>query len=99
MSQPHPIYDELKTLAEQSEFSIHCLTLHYSPDGFTTMADELRKIHFAVIDSISDSEGRDFSDLKDDIAQFLDDAVQMRKFIEILRLRELKKKGREAKVK
>lgn len=92
----HPIYDELKNMAEQSEFSIHCVTLHFSPDGFADMAHALRDIHFSVLDKI-DMDGNERNDAKYSIAQFIDDAVSMRRFIEIMRLRELKKKGREAK--
>ena len=93
----HPIYDELKQLAEQSEFIMHCVTLHYSPDSFTAMADTLKQIHFAVLDKTTDMDGQERSDMKESINQFMEDAVQMRKFIEIMRLHELKKKGREVK--
>lgn len=89
----HQIYDELKRMAEQTEFSMHCVTLHYSVDGFTAMAHELRDIHYAVLDKI-EMDGAERSECKEHIAQFFDDAVQMRKTIEILRLREMKRKGR-----
>lgn len=87
----HPIYDELKTLAEQSEFSMHCITLHFSPDGFSAMADALRDIHYAVLDK-TEMDGDERSQMKDSIAKFFGDAAKMRSFIEFLRLREMKKK-------
>lgn len=89
----HPIYDELKHLAEQSVFSMHCVTLHYSVDGFEGMAEIIRDIHYALLDNLEITDD-DRNKTKSVIAQFFEDAVNVRKAIEVLRLREMNKKGK-----
>lgn len=81
LDEQNPIYKDLNSLSQQKEFDIHCIKLNYSSGHYIVMASLLKELHRDLITkSIQDETQK--NDMLNDIINFIDDAVMMRRMFD-----------------
>lgn len=79
----NPIYEVMQTVLDTDEFDLSYIKLNYTADKYAEIAESLKGLHRATLAHMPDEDAR--RELIEEIDQFLDDGVVMRRFIERLK--------------
>lgn len=79
----NPIYEVMQSVLDTDEFDLSYIKLNYTADKYAKIAESLKGLHRATLAYMPDEDAR--RELIEEIDQFLDDGVVMRRFIERLK--------------
>lgn len=87
LDEQSPIYKDLNSLSNQKEFDVHCIKLNYSSGHYMVMASLLKELHRDLLNKANLDEAQR-NDLINDIMNFIDDAVTMRRMLDSMRQKD-----------